>query len=52
VGEGALDSLVPGTPWNLYCMVLRTPRNVIGTRGFKGPPDQNGGVEVGLFGGA
>ena len=44
---GLLDQLTPGKPWNMYYMVLRTPRTVIGTCGFKGPPDVNGCVEVG-----
>jgi [ribosomal protein S5]-alanine N-acetyltransferase len=43
----SLDLLTPGKPWNMYYIVLRTPRTVIGTCGFKGPPDQNGCVEVG-----
>jgi [ribosomal protein S5]-alanine N-acetyltransferase len=43
----SLELLVPGAPWNLYYMVLGTPRTVIGTCGFKGPPDVNGCVEVG-----
>jgi ribosomal-protein-alanine N-acetyltransferase len=43
----SLEFLVPGKPWNMYYIVLRTPRTVIGTCGFKGPPDQNGCVEVG-----
>jgi ribosomal-protein-alanine N-acetyltransferase len=43
----SLKFLVPGKPWNMYYMVLGAPRTVIGTCGFKGPPDLNGCVEVG-----
>lgn len=43
----SLEFLDPGKPWNMYYIVLRTPRTVIGTCGFKGPPDQNGCVELG-----
>jgi [ribosomal protein S5]-alanine N-acetyltransferase len=43
----SLPHLVAGKPWNMYYMVLATPRTVIGTCGFKGPPDPNGCVEVG-----
>jgi ribosomal-protein-alanine N-acetyltransferase len=44
---GSLKLLVPGKPWNMYYIVLKTPRTVIGTCGFKGPPDTGGCVEVG-----
>ena len=27
----SLELLVPGKPWNMYYIVLRTPRTVIGT---------------------
>jgi RimJ/RimL family protein N-acetyltransferase len=43
----SLEFLDPGKPWNMYYIVLRTPRTVIGTCGLKGPPDQNGCVELG-----
>jgi ribosomal-protein-alanine N-acetyltransferase len=43
----SLKLVVPGQPWNMYYIVLRTPRTVIGTCGFKGPPDIRGCVEVG-----
>src|ERR1700733_7343977 len=43
----SLELLVPGKPWNMYYIVLRAPRTVIGTCGFKGPPDIGGSVEVG-----
>jgi [ribosomal protein S5]-alanine N-acetyltransferase len=43
----SLDQLTPGEPWNMYYIVMLTPRAVIGTCGFKGPPDFNGCVEVG-----
>jgi ribosomal-protein-alanine N-acetyltransferase len=36
------------SPWGFYFMLLRDPAStVIGTCGFKGPPDAQGSVEVG-----
>jgi ribosomal-protein-alanine N-acetyltransferase len=43
----SLKLLVPGKPWTMYYIVLKTPRTVIGTCGFKGSPDIGGSVEVG-----
>jgi len=43
----SLELLVPGKPWNMYYIVLRAPRTVVGTCGYKGPPDIRGCVEVG-----
>jgi [ribosomal protein S5]-alanine N-acetyltransferase len=34
-------------PWHFYYLLLQEPRTLIGTCGFKGAPDADGGVEVG-----
>jgi [ribosomal protein S5]-alanine N-acetyltransferase len=43
----SLDRLAPGAPWRMFYMALQTPRTLIGTCGFKAPPDLNGCVEFG-----
>jgi RimJ/RimL family protein N-acetyltransferase len=43
----AQERLSSAEPWQLYYMVLRTSHTVVGTCGFKGPPDSSGNVEVG-----
>ena len=43
----ALDVLATNDPWRLYYIVLNDPRTLIGTCGFKQPPDETGCVEVG-----
>ena len=43
-----LNKLPSETPWRMYLIVLDThPQILIGTCGFKGPPDTNGEVEIG-----
>jgi ribosomal-protein-alanine N-acetyltransferase len=34
-------------PWLVRAMVLRAPRQVVGSVGFHAPPDRNGRVEIG-----
>jgi [ribosomal protein S5]-alanine N-acetyltransferase len=46
--RNALEKLPRDTPWRMYLIVLDAcPRTLIGTCGFKGPPDANGEVEIG-----
>ena len=40
-------TLDPTDLWRMFYMVLRAPRTVVGTCGFRGPPDLQGVVEVG-----
>jgi RimJ/RimL family protein N-acetyltransferase len=43
----ALDTLAPNDPWRFYYIVLNDSSTLIGTCGFKQPPDKTGCVEVG-----
>jgi RimJ/RimL family protein N-acetyltransferase len=46
--RNALDKLPHDTPWRMYLIVLDAlPQTLIGTCGFKGPPDADGEVEIG-----
>jgi RimJ/RimL family protein N-acetyltransferase len=42
-----LPQLSPEVPWRFYYLLLRQPRTLVGTCGFKGPPDEAGCVELG-----
>ena len=43
----SIDIKAPADPWHFYYLLWREPRTLIGTCGFKGPPDADGRVEVG-----
>jgi [ribosomal protein S5]-alanine N-acetyltransferase len=43
----SLKTLDSDEPWRMFYIVLQVPRTLIGTCGFKGPPNLNGCVEVG-----
>lgn len=43
----SLETLAPSDPWRMFYMLLRVPLTLIGTCGFKGPPDSTKCVEVG-----
>jgi|HubBroStandDraft_1064217.scaffolds.fasta_scaffold85564_2 ribosomal-protein-alanine N-acetyltransferase len=43
----SLEVNAPAAPWHFYYLLLREPRTLIGTCGFKGAPDADGRVEVG-----
>jgi ribosomal-protein-alanine N-acetyltransferase len=42
-----LERIAPSDPWRFYYIQLREPPTLIGTCGFKQPPDATGCVEVG-----
>ncbi|HTC43645.1 MAG TPA: GNAT family N-acetyltransferase [Steroidobacteraceae bacterium] len=43
----SIDVNAPADPWHFYYLLLRDPRTLVGTCGFKGAPDADGRVEVG-----
>jgi [ribosomal protein S5]-alanine N-acetyltransferase len=43
----SIENYAPADPWHFYYLLLREPRTLIGTCGFKGAPDADGRVEVG-----
>jgi [ribosomal protein S5]-alanine N-acetyltransferase len=44
---GSIELNAPADPWHFYYLLLREPRTLIGTCGYKGAPDAEGRVEVG-----